>query len=138
MGRRFGGMSKAASIGEILKIAFQLPTYAKLLWGLYKDDRVPLSSKGLLLAAIGYIISPVDLIPDFIPWLGQLDDVALFLLVWQIFKSRCPAEVWQEHLERIRRGESDFDRDLTLIREKVGALANTCSKMCDERCKQRR
>lgn len=40
-------------------------------------ERTPLASKILLGAAIGYFLSPIDLIPDFVPVLGQLDDLLI-------------------------------------------------------------
>jgi uncharacterized membrane protein YkvA (DUF1232 family) len=57
----------------------QLPNYVRLLFGLFRDRRVSTVDKVLVGAAIAYIIAPVDLIPDFIPFLGEVDDV--FLLV---------------------------------------------------------
>jgi uncharacterized membrane protein YkvA (DUF1232 family) len=57
----------------------QLPNYVRLLFGLLSDRRVAAVDKLLVAAAVAYILMPVDLIPDFIPFLGEVDDV--FLLV---------------------------------------------------------
>ena len=57
----------------------QLPNYVRLLFGLLSDRRVSVVDKALVAAAVVYILTPVDLIPDFIPFLGEVDDV--FLLV---------------------------------------------------------
>ena len=57
----------------------QLPNYVRLLFGLLRDRRVATIDKVLVGAAIAYIVAPVDLIPDWIPFLGEVDDV--FLLV---------------------------------------------------------
>jgi uncharacterized membrane protein YkvA (DUF1232 family) len=57
----------------------QLPNYVRLLFGLLSDRRVAAVDKLLVAAAVAYILAPVDLIPDFIPFLGEVDDV--FLLV---------------------------------------------------------
>jgi uncharacterized membrane protein YkvA (DUF1232 family) len=57
----------------------QLPNYVRLLFGLLSDRRVAALDKVLVAAAVVYILTPVDFIPDFIPFLGEVDDV--FLLV---------------------------------------------------------
>ena len=57
----------------------QLPNYVRLLFGLLADRRVAGVDKLLVAAAVAYILTPIDFIPDFIPFLGEVDDV--FLLV---------------------------------------------------------
>src|SRR5688572_111788 len=57
----------------------QLPNYVRLLFGLLTDRRVAAVDKLLVAGAVMYILTPVDFIPDFIPFLGEVDDV--FLLV---------------------------------------------------------
>ena len=57
----------------------QLPNYVRLLFGLLRDSRVAAIDKLLVAGAIAYILAPVDIIPDWIPFLGEVDDV--FLLV---------------------------------------------------------
>jgi uncharacterized membrane protein YkvA (DUF1232 family) len=57
----------------------QLPQYLRMFFGLFRDPRVATVDKVLVGAAIAYLLAPVDLIADWIPFLGQVDDV--FLLV---------------------------------------------------------
>ena len=58
----------------------QIPAYLRLLGGLLTDGRVSRVDKLLVVGAIAYIVTPIDLIPDFIPFLGQVDDVYLLVL----------------------------------------------------------
>lgn len=58
----------------------ELPRFLRLLWGLISDPRVALLDKLLVAGAVAYIVSPVDLVPDFIPFLGEVDDVYLLVL----------------------------------------------------------
>ena len=54
-----------------------LPQLARLIAGLLADPRLSRSAKIALAAAAVYLASPIDLVPDFIPFLGYLDDVLL-------------------------------------------------------------
>lgn len=57
----------------------RLPAYARLAWNLGRDPLLSKARRGAVLAAAGYLISPVDLIPGIIPVLGQLDDLMVLL-----------------------------------------------------------
>lgn len=64
---------------KIQKIKIELAYYRALT----KDNRTPLIAKWLIGAAVAYLLMPFDLIPDFIPILGQLDDLIIVPgLVW--------------------------------------------------------
>jgi uncharacterized membrane protein YkvA (DUF1232 family) len=58
----------------------QLPNYLRLLGGLLMDKRVSPVDKLLVGAAMAYIAMPIDLIPDFIPFIGEVDDVYVLIL----------------------------------------------------------
>lgn len=58
-----------------------LPDIVRLVARLVADPRLPRSAKIALAAAVVYLASPIDLLPDFIPILGYLDDVALAAIV---------------------------------------------------------
>ena len=61
----------------------QLPAYLRLLGGLLTDRRVNSIDKLLVAGAIAYIAMPIDFIPDFIPFLGEVDDVFLLVIALQ-------------------------------------------------------
>lgn len=54
---------------------------------LMKDSDVKVSKKLLFIVPVAYLIFPFDLIGDFFPVLGQLDDIAVFVLMWPILKN---------------------------------------------------
>lgn len=65
---------KYKKIGEY---AFIIPDVIDLYWNLILDERVPKSSKVTLVGTFLYLISPIDFIPDYIPFIGSIDDVAI-------------------------------------------------------------
>jgi uncharacterized membrane protein YkvA (DUF1232 family) len=65
-----------------------------------RHPRVPWYAKGLALIVVGYALSPIDLIPDFIPVLGVLDDLILIPLGIMLVIRLIPAEVLAECRER--------------------------------------
>ena len=75
----------------------QLPQYLRLLTGLVTDNRVALIDKLLVLGAIAYIVMPLDLIPDFIPFFGEIDDVYLLVLALQRLISNAGRVVLSDH-----------------------------------------
>ncbi|OGN85664.1 MAG: hypothetical protein A2082_06725 [Chloroflexi bacterium GWC2_70_10] len=109
-----------ADLGEAIELVKQLPAYARLAWDLLRDPRVPAEQK-LILAAVGaYVLMPLDIIPDFIPVLGQVDDVAVVLLGLRWFIRAAPEEVVSEHLARIGRNDDDMRRDLEQAQRLLG------------------
>ncbi len=70
----------------------------RLAWRLLHDPRVPQWVKVLVPLVVGvYVISPIDFIPDFIPVLGQLDDVGVVLLGLKLICRLSPQSVVEEH-----------------------------------------
>ncbi len=57
-------------------------------------------AKVLIIAIIAYVLSPIDLIPDFIPIIGYLDDLLLLPLGIALVIKMIPSDVWQECLEQ--------------------------------------
>lgn len=63
------------------QLATLLPNLVRLFRALLRDPRVPRRSKVLLGFAIAWFVSPIDLVPEFIPVLGPLDDAVVAALV---------------------------------------------------------
>jgi uncharacterized membrane protein YkvA (DUF1232 family) len=87
-----------------------LPDLVVLLRRLLADRRVPLRRKLLLAPLAAYLAFPFDLVPDFIPVLGQLDDALLVVVVLRSLVRRSPPGLLEEHwpgspdgLETLRR-----------------------------------
>jgi uncharacterized membrane protein YkvA (DUF1232 family) len=63
------------------ELATLIPNVVALFRGLLKDDRVSRGSKALLVFAVVWLVSPIDLVPEFIPVAGPLDDAIVAALV---------------------------------------------------------
>jgi len=81
----------------VLATIRQIPHYLRLLGGLITDRRVSAVDKVLVGAAIAYVIAPVDLIPDFIPFIGEVDDVFLLVTALQRLISNAGRLVVLDH-----------------------------------------
>jgi uncharacterized membrane protein YkvA (DUF1232 family) len=79
------------------ELAALLPNLLVLFRGLLKDPRVPRSSKAWLIFAVAWIASPIDLVPEFIPVLGPLDDAVVAVLVLRHVVRRTDRSVLAEH-----------------------------------------
>lgn len=69
----------------------------RALYSASRDPRVPWYAKALGIVVVGYALSPIDLIPDFIPVLGLLDDVILVPLGVLLVVRMIPPAVMAEH-----------------------------------------
>ena len=78
-------------------LALFVPRLLKLVWRLVRDAEVPLQEKILLGAAAFYVVGPIDLIPDTIPVIGQLDDVYLITLCLLRLLHRSGEEKIRQH-----------------------------------------
>lgn len=70
-----------------------------------RDPRVPWYAKALAVVVVGYALSPIDLIPDFIPVLGYLDDLVLIPLGVMAVRALVPAAVLDDCRARAARME---------------------------------
>ena len=87
-------MKKKIQTWKTQAAKLKLETYA--LYLAYRDPRVPFHARIFAALVVGYAFSPIDLIPDFIPVLGYLDDLLLIPLGVKIALTMIPAEVMSE------------------------------------------
>jgi uncharacterized membrane protein YkvA (DUF1232 family) len=87
-----------------LRFLRHLPQFVRLYWRLLNDRRVSIWPKALLVLSALYVVSPVDIIPDVIPFFGEVDDLVVVIVVCRLFMYMCPREVVQEHVRRIGAG----------------------------------
>jgi len=105
---------------EAVDLMRRLPTYIRLVWALLRDGRVPAAQKLILVGIAGYIVLPIDLIPDFVPVLGQLDDIAVVLLGLDLFIRSAPPTIVDEHLARITQDKDQLSRDIATAERILG------------------
>lgn len=113
-------LSSSARYLRLARLVVNLPTYTRVVWGIMRDPRTPLGLKGILGAAVAYVVFPFDLIPDAVPIVGRADDLTVLLLVLDLFLQNAPPEVRAEHAARARNGTADLDRDLEKLRGLMG------------------
>jgi len=127
------GIRPPKDVAEVVDLIRRLPTYIRLVWGLLRDSRVPGQQK-LILAGIGaYLVLPLDLIPDFVPVLGQLDDIAVVLLGLDLFIRSAPQEIVDEHLAKIAQDKDQLRRDIAtaerLLGDRLDEVRDTVSRI---------
>jgi len=87
-------MSKLVRVLRFANTA-RLATYLIALWKLFKHPQTPRSAKWVAIGVLAYAVSPIDLIPDFIPVLGQLDDLILVPLGVALVVRLTPRPLWE-------------------------------------------
>ena len=76
-------------LGELVRV---VPDVVRLARGLVGDRAIPLSVKAALIGLLAWLISPIDVIPEFIPVFGPLDDVVVTILVLRFVRRRLGEE----------------------------------------------
>src|SRR5919204_1887806 len=108
-------------------VLVDLPRRGKLTYCLLRDERVPRAPKAVLLAALGIIVSPLDL-PAWIPVVGELDVLALGILAIDTFIDACPVEIRREHEQLLKSRQSIWDRD---VRDTVAIARHGVRRLFD-------
>jgi uncharacterized membrane protein YkvA (DUF1232 family) len=95
---------------RLTEYAFFAPRLAVLIFRLMRDRRVPPRPKAILVLLAAYLASPVDLIPDFVPGIGRVDDLVLAAFALDQILNRIPDQYVREHWD----GDEDV---LQVVRE---------------------
>jgi uncharacterized membrane protein YkvA (DUF1232 family) len=127
------GIRPPKDMAEAIDLIRRLPTYARLVWALLRDGRVPVAQKLILVGIGAYLVMPIDLMPDFVPILGQLDDFAVILLGLDLFIRTAPADVVDDHLARIAQDRDQLRRDMAdaerLLGDRFADVRDTVERM---------
>lgn len=94
MARRRKSRSAKETLAEFLLF---IPNLVRLLVSLLRDPRVSSADKSILAGVVLYVISPIDLLPDFIPFIGQVDDSYLLAIALLRLLNRANYSVVMEH-----------------------------------------
>lgn len=84
-------------------LVFALPDILKLLWNVVRDQRVPKLVRGGLIGIAAYLALPFDIVPDWLPVLGQVDDVVILTVGVRAMLRQVPEPVIREHWTGERR-----------------------------------
>jgi uncharacterized membrane protein YkvA (DUF1232 family) len=117
--RRSSGGSVRRFVGllALLPLAGRAPLYARLIWALVLDDRIPMSRKALLAGALGYVFLGRDVIPDAIPVLGGLDDLVVVAIAVDLFLDGVEPDLLAEKLAELGIPRSAYDEDVARVRQ---------------------
>jgi uncharacterized membrane protein YkvA (DUF1232 family) len=96
---------------EPYRSVMKLRTRAKLrlFRAMLTDRRVPIVVRVLPLLLALYLATPIDLVPDFIPVLGYMDDVAVVVLTLALMVKLTPREIIEEHVARLQEKTAGAD-----------------------------
>jgi uncharacterized membrane protein YkvA (DUF1232 family) len=106
----------ALSFWPFLTIASRAPVYGRLVYELAIDKRVPWSRKAILGVAVAYVVSPIDLIPDFFPIIGRVDDVMVTIIAIDLFLEGVPRELMIEKMYTLGIDGRELERDMEAAR----------------------
>ncbi len=90
----------------------RLPAYLRLAWRLARDPLLGKARRAAVVAAAGYLASPIDLVPGVIPVLGQLDDLAVALAALRLALDGLSPERRHRHLDAVGLEDADLTEDL--------------------------
>ena len=115
LGRDYVEGKLPEKVKKVSDYVFIIPDLVALLYRLLKDSRVPMKTKLIISAAVAYIAFPTDIIPDNIPFIGKVDDLAVIFFALDKIVNDVPAYILLENWE----GKNDIIIALKSIIEYV-------------------
>jgi uncharacterized membrane protein YkvA (DUF1232 family) len=116
---RSPGIRRMIAAAALMPVAGRAPLYARLIWSLITDERVPIGRKALLGGAVGYVALGRDIVPDRVPLLGQLDDLVVVALAIDVFVDGLDEALLAEKLELAGIPRTAYDEDVARVRRLV-------------------
>jgi uncharacterized membrane protein YkvA (DUF1232 family) len=116
---RSPGFRRLIAAAAFMPLAGRAPMYARLIWSLIGDERVPVARKALLGGALGYVVLGRDIVPDRVPILGQLDDLVVVALAIDLFVDGLDEAILGEKLEQVGIPRAAYDEDVARVRRLV-------------------
>ena len=116
---RSPGIRRMIAAAALMPVAGRAPLYARLIWSLITDERVPIGRKALLGGALGYVALGRDIVPDRVPLLGQLDDLVVVALAIDVFVDGLDEALLAEKLELAGISRIAYDEDVARVRRLV-------------------
>jgi uncharacterized membrane protein YkvA (DUF1232 family) len=83
------------------KAGFNVISYALALYYIMGDPKIDIKTKGVVIAALGYLILPIDIIPDFLPGIGFADDLLVLGIAIQLTKSMMTEDIVDKVYKKI-------------------------------------
>ncbi|MCW6111378.1 YkvA family protein [Clostridium sporogenes] len=102
---------------KFFEYSMLIPDITVLLYRLLKDKRVDMKTKTLVVSVLSYIVSPVDIIPSFIPFIGKIDDFAVVFFGLNKIIEEVPEEIILENWE----GQGNI---IFLVKQVIGYISN--------------
>jgi len=93
----------------------RMPRYGRLAWRLGRDPLLSRVRRGAVVAAAGYLVSPIDAVPGVIPVIGQLDDIAVVLAALRFAMAGLDPARRREHLDAVGLEDGHLAADLRTL-----------------------
>ncbi len=93
----------------------RMPRYGRLAWRVGRDPLISKARRAAVIAAAGYLVSPIDAVPDIIPVVGRLDDIAVILAALRFAMAGLDPARRREHLDAVGLADGDLAEDMRTL-----------------------